>query len=221
MVHRHSPRKTATFEHAVRAHAKPRTSPQRHAKEGKSVSAGLYFTSYSACGVRIDGAVACWGQNDVGESTPPSGSFVSVPLPHPRPRDHRCRRWHHRSAGGTEVPARNAELIQSTASPYLSTSKNASVAFPDTLEYDAAMQAAGERNDMKPTLSGAPAHALWVMVVSAIGAAGCGGDQCRQGEARCNGNVAESCEPWNQWSDTRPSRKTSPPAGTSMRCRHR
>ena len=39
-----------------------------------SVSAGVYHT----CGVRSDGSVACWGDNEDGQSTPPAGSFVSV-----------------------------------------------------------------------------------------------------------------------------------------------
>ena len=39
-----------------------------------SVSAGNYHT----CGVRSDGSVACWGNNEDGQATPPAGSFVSV-----------------------------------------------------------------------------------------------------------------------------------------------
>ena len=40
-----------------------------------SVSAGVNHT----CGVKSDGSVACWGNNDYGgQATPPTGSFVSV-----------------------------------------------------------------------------------------------------------------------------------------------
>ena len=30
------------------------------------------------CGVKRGGAVACWGQNDYGQATPPAGEFASV-----------------------------------------------------------------------------------------------------------------------------------------------
>ena len=30
------------------------------------------------CGVRTNGAIACWGQNDNGETDPPSGEFIAV-----------------------------------------------------------------------------------------------------------------------------------------------
>jgi hypothetical protein len=39
-----------------------------------SVSAGSSFT----CGVKTDGTLACWGMDGVGQTTPPSGTFVSV-----------------------------------------------------------------------------------------------------------------------------------------------
>jgi len=39
-----------------------------------SISAGEEHT----CGVKTDGSVACWGNNDDGQATPPSGSFASV-----------------------------------------------------------------------------------------------------------------------------------------------
>ena len=39
-----------------------------------SVSAGGGYT----CGVRSDGSVACWGEDDYGEATPPGGSLGSV-----------------------------------------------------------------------------------------------------------------------------------------------
>ena len=39
-----------------------------------SVSAGGGYT----CGVRTDGAVACWGYDNDGQSSPPAGAFVSV-----------------------------------------------------------------------------------------------------------------------------------------------
>ena len=39
-----------------------------------SVSTGAYYT----CGVMTDGSVACWGDNEYGQSSPPSGEFVSV-----------------------------------------------------------------------------------------------------------------------------------------------
>ena len=42
--------------------------------EFASVSAGPRHT----CGVRTDGAVACWGENDYGQATPPQGEFASV-----------------------------------------------------------------------------------------------------------------------------------------------
>jgi alpha-tubulin suppressor-like RCC1 family protein len=39
-----------------------------------TVSAGAYF----ACGVRTDGALACWGDNRYGQAAPPTGTFQSV-----------------------------------------------------------------------------------------------------------------------------------------------
>ena len=39
-----------------------------------SVSAGGTHT----CGLRNDGSVECWGQDNYGQSTPPSGTFESV-----------------------------------------------------------------------------------------------------------------------------------------------
>ena len=38
------------------------------------VSAGGYHT----CGLKGDGTVACWGENDYGQSTPPAGTFTQV-----------------------------------------------------------------------------------------------------------------------------------------------
>ena len=40
----------------------------------QQVSAGVDHT----CGVRADGTLACWGRNDYGEATPPSGAFQEV-----------------------------------------------------------------------------------------------------------------------------------------------
>ncbi len=31
-----------------------------------------------ACGLRVDGTISCWGQNDDGQASPPSGTFVAV-----------------------------------------------------------------------------------------------------------------------------------------------
>ena len=39
-----------------------------------SISAGAWHT----CGVRTDGAVVCWGDNNYGKSDAPGGSFASV-----------------------------------------------------------------------------------------------------------------------------------------------
>ena len=38
------------------------------------MSAGAEHT----CGVRADGSVECWGDDDYGRATPPGGSFASV-----------------------------------------------------------------------------------------------------------------------------------------------
>ena len=38
------------------------------------MSAGRYHT----CGVKTDGTVACWGRNDLGQATPPGGTFTQV-----------------------------------------------------------------------------------------------------------------------------------------------
>ena len=43
-------------------------------EEFSSVSVGLSHT----CGVKTDGAVACWGDDFLGQATPPSGEFSSV-----------------------------------------------------------------------------------------------------------------------------------------------
>jgi alpha-tubulin suppressor-like RCC1 family protein len=45
----------------------------RHGTLG-SVSAGQYH----ACGVNAKGAVVCWGRNNYGQATPPTGAFASV-----------------------------------------------------------------------------------------------------------------------------------------------
>ena len=42
--------------------------------EYTSVSAGTFYT----CGVRRDGSVACWGQDELSQATPPTGEFASV-----------------------------------------------------------------------------------------------------------------------------------------------
>ena len=39
-----------------------------------TVSAGGLHT----CGVRTDGTLACWGHNDIGQATPPEGTFIQV-----------------------------------------------------------------------------------------------------------------------------------------------
>ena len=55
-----------------------------------SVSAGLDHT----CGVGIDGSVACWGDDRLGQATPPEGEFASVSagrIPHLRGQDRRLR----------------------------------------------------------------------------------------------------------------------------------
>ena len=41
---------------------------------GASVNAGYLHT----CEVKTDGAVACWGNDEWGQATPPRGKFVSV-----------------------------------------------------------------------------------------------------------------------------------------------
>ncbi|MBV9788868.1 MAG: S8 family serine peptidase [Chloroflexi bacterium] len=40
----------------------------------RSVSAGIEY----ACGIRSDQTITCWGRNDYGQSTPPSGSFSQL-----------------------------------------------------------------------------------------------------------------------------------------------
>jgi hypothetical protein len=57
------------------------------------VSAGLWHT----CGLRSDGTVECWGANDDGESSPPSGAFAQV------------------SAGGSPTPAGFAATARCSA----------------------------------------------------------------------------------------------------------
>ena len=38
------------------------------------MSAGFYHS----CGIRVDGSVACWGDDTAGQASPPEGSFKSV-----------------------------------------------------------------------------------------------------------------------------------------------
>ena len=50
---------------------------------GANIWVGAKFASVSAgsdhtCGVRTDGSVACWGDDEYGQSTPPEGQFASV-----------------------------------------------------------------------------------------------------------------------------------------------
>ena len=51
-----------------------RASPRRRPGGVASVSAGGVHT----CGVRTGGSVECWGNDEEGQSTPPSGGFASV-----------------------------------------------------------------------------------------------------------------------------------------------
>ena len=43
-----------------------------------SVSAGLAAGLAHTCGVKKDGSVACWGNDEYGRATPPAGEFASV-----------------------------------------------------------------------------------------------------------------------------------------------
>ena len=43
-------------------------------RDFNAVSAGAFHT----CGVKTDGAVACWGEPEGGRATPPAGEFLSV-----------------------------------------------------------------------------------------------------------------------------------------------
>ena len=49
-------------------------SGDAHEPRNVSVSAGHDYT----CMVRTDGSVACWGDNEYGQATPPDGDFSSV-----------------------------------------------------------------------------------------------------------------------------------------------
>ena len=53
---------------------RPTASPSLPSGTFTSLSAGFGHT----CGLRTDGAVACWGLNDQGEASPPPGAFASV-----------------------------------------------------------------------------------------------------------------------------------------------
>ncbi len=33
---------------------------------------------FHSCGVKLDGSVVCWGDNQYGQSSPPAGAFSSV-----------------------------------------------------------------------------------------------------------------------------------------------
>ena len=63
--------------------ATPRTGATETRDADGEATAKLEFASVSAgtnhtCGVRIDGAVECWGRDLFGEVTPPPGEFASV-----------------------------------------------------------------------------------------------------------------------------------------------
>ncbi len=46
--------------------------------DGIGTSASLSAAADHTCGLRTDGSVECWGSNDDGRSSPPSGAFASV-----------------------------------------------------------------------------------------------------------------------------------------------
>ena len=43
----------------------------------RSVARG---SSDDACGIRDTGEVACWGSGDIGQSTPPAGTFIAISI---------------------------------------------------------------------------------------------------------------------------------------------
>jgi alpha-tubulin suppressor-like RCC1 family protein len=49
-------------------------APTAQAYDGGIFSAGDDHT----CGLKVDGTLACWGNNDVGEIAPPAGTFTQV-----------------------------------------------------------------------------------------------------------------------------------------------
>jgi hypothetical protein len=48
----------------------------------KKVAFSTFTDSYYACGIRIDGTVACWGRlaHDIGQLKPPAGEFVDLSI---------------------------------------------------------------------------------------------------------------------------------------------
>ncbi|MYE42379.1 MAG: hypothetical protein F4X27_19455, partial [Chloroflexi bacterium] len=54
------------------------TSPTPTATPASPVFVSISAGEEHTCGVKTDGSVACWGNNDDGQATPPSGSFASV-----------------------------------------------------------------------------------------------------------------------------------------------
>ena len=67
-------------------------SPENHHSTDQAGFATVSAGSYHTCGVKTDGAVACWGRDSGGESTPPDGSFISVSVSGPVPgnQHHSC-----------------------------------------------------------------------------------------------------------------------------------
>ena len=62
-----------------------------------------------ACGLRGDGTIVCWGQNDLGQTEPPAGEFTSIDAG----KDHACAIradrtvacWGNNNQGQTDAPA--------------------------------------------------------------------------------------------------------------------
>ena len=56
----------------------PASSPALAASDGSPVALAVDAGYLHTCAIRMDRTLACWGEHDVGQATPPAGTYVAV-----------------------------------------------------------------------------------------------------------------------------------------------